>query len=154
VHDPVSGATIEEIATVRVAPPPVLARIEMRPNPIEARLGDSLDVEAVAYDTRGEIAWGAEIRWDLSGNAGVFVPYDGPHITEDSVGSDGGSWRPGGGPNDPTDPEPGDGRFYGIAYGFFVANNAGGTGTLRAIAETEDGLAAEIAAPITVVGGR
>jgi len=154
VHDPVSGATIEKIAAVRVAPPPVLARIEMRPNPIEAPLGDSLYVEAVAYDTRGEIAWGAEIRWELSGNAGVFVPYDGPHVAELDTTPPHGLWRPGGGPNDPTDPEPGDGRFFGIAFGFFLANNPEGTGTLRAIAETPDGMSTEVAAPITVAGGR
>ncbi|MFH1680002.1 MAG: carboxypeptidase-like regulatory domain-containing protein [Candidatus Eisenbacteria bacterium] len=155
VHDPVAGVTIEERAAVHVAPAPVLDHIEMRPNPIEARLGDSLFVGAAAYDTRGDIAWGAEIRWELTGNAGVFVPYDGPHVAEeDSIFPHGEPRGPNGGPGDPTDPNPGDGRSFGTAFGFFLANNPNGTGELRAIAATSDGLEVEAAAPITVVNGR
>ncbi|MCK4413960.1 MAG: carboxypeptidase regulatory-like domain-containing protein [Candidatus Eisenbacteria sp.] len=127
VTDSLTGASIERTAIVRVAPAPVLDRIQVRPNPIEATLGDSLLVEAVALNTWNDVDWSAQILWSYEGNAGVFVPFDGPHpVDPDST------WSPGG-PGDPTDPSI-PGSSYGMAYGYFLANNPGGTGTLTATA--------------------
>jgi hypothetical protein len=150
VTDSVTGVSIEKTARVRVAPAPVLARIEVRPNPIEAILGDSLLVEAVALGTYDEVDWSAKILWSFEGNAGVFVPFDGRGgVDTDSTGLPGEPPVPPGG-GDPTDP-PIPGGSYGMAYGYFLANNPGGTGTLTATAASESGVMVTIDVPVRVL---
>jgi hypothetical protein len=150
VTDSITGASIEKTAKVRVAPAPVLDRIEVRPNPIEATTGDSLLVEAVALNTWNDVDWSAKILWSFEGNAGVFVPFDGPGgVDADSTGPHGGPAVPPVG-GDPTDP-PIPGGSYGMAYGYFLANNPGGTGTLTATAAGESGVMVTIDVPIRVL---
>jgi hypothetical protein len=144
VTDSLTGATLEKTAAVRVAPAPVLESIVVRPNPIEAPLGDSLFVEAVALNSWNDVAWNARIIWTYTGNAGVFVPFQGPYI----LGSD--SLGPHGGPDDPVPPEPGD-DSYGRAYGYFLANNPEGTGMLTATATDVPGTAVSVEVPIRVI---
>lgn len=143
VTDSITGASIEKTARVRVAPAPILDRIEVRPDPIETALGDSLLIEAVALTTDNGVDWSAQIRWSYEGNAGVFLPFDG------RGGADGDSTGVPGDPGDPTDP-PIPGGSYGMAYGYFLANNPGGTGTLTATATGESGVTVTIVVPIRV----
>ena len=159
--DSITGASMEKTARVRVAPAPALDRVVVRPNPIEATPGDSLLVEAVALNTDNETDWSAQILWSYEGNAGVFVPADGPRPPDgDSTGVNGEPGMPpmGGGPRDPvvhpmggdpTDP-PIPGTSYGMAHGYFLANNPGGTGTLTATATSASGVTVTIEVPIRV----
>lgn len=147
VTDSLTGASVEKTARVRVAPAAVLDRIEVRPNPIEATVGDSLLVEAVAWNTWGEFDHSARIVWSFEGNAGIFVSWDGRGGVEtDSSGTPG---EPPAG-DDPTEP-PIPGGLYGRGYGYFLANTAGGTGTLTATAAGESGVVVRIDVPVRVL---
>jgi hypothetical protein len=149
VTDSITGASIEKTARVRVAPAPVLGRIEVRPNPIETTLGDSLLIEAVALSTDNDVDWSAQIRWSYEGNAGVFVPFDRPGpVDGDSTGVPGDPTVPPAG-GDPTDP-PIPGHSFGMAYGYFLANSPGGTGTLTATAIGASGVTVTTEVPIRV----
>jgi hypothetical protein len=147
VHDPIADVTIEMTATVHVAEAPALASVEVKPNPIEAIIGDSTFVEAIAMNTWNDIDWGSELRFEFEGNAGTFVPVDRPHVAEqDSVGPH----EPPDDPNHPTDPPDG-GSSHGIAYGVFFANNPGGTGVLRVMAVSSDGVTVVTEVPVTAI---
>jgi hypothetical protein len=152
VTDSLTGVSIEKTAMVRVAPAPVLDRIEVRPNPIEATVGDSVLVEAIALNTWNDVDWSAPILWSYDGNAGVFVPFDGQRPDDrDSTGTGGDPGQPAVPPRggDPTDP-PIPGGPFGVAYGYFLANNPGGTGTLTATATSASGITVTIDVPIRV----
>jgi hypothetical protein len=148
VTDSLTGLSIEKTATVRVAPAPALDRVEVRPNPIEATVGDSLLVEAVAFNTFHNVDQSAKISWSFEGNAGRFVPIDGRGADGDSTGTPGGPAEPPVG-GDPTDP-PIPGGSYGVAYGYFYASNPGGSGTLTATATGESGVTVTIDVPVRV----
>ncbi len=134
--DPVTGVSLEKTARVRVAPSPALDRIVVRPDPIEAAVGDSVFVEAAALNSRGDIDRSARIEWRLAGDAGVFIPVDGRGWGDpDSSGSPG---LPDGTSGDDPDEPPTPG-VHGMAHGYFFAHNPGGTGTLTATAANESG---------------
>lgn len=146
IGDPTSGVSIETSVSVRVEPPPALDKVEIRPNPVEAMPGDSVIVRAYAFDDRGDLMWGADVEWELVGNIGVLVPYEGPHFPDydDSLDA-----RPGGGGTDPIPPIPDDG--FGLAPALFLGNVPGGTGTIRATAITREGTTATAEAPVRVL---
>lgn len=151
VRDTVANVTIERRAIVRVAEAATLASIELRPDPIDAYIGDSTFVEALARNTWGDIEWSALVRIEFEGDAGTFVPYDGPRIAEyDSIPPHGDPGEPPASPTDPDDPpEPGSG--YGVAFGVFFANNPGGTGVMRATAIGPDGASFVVEAPVRAI---
>ena len=147
VTDSITGASIEKLARVRVAPAAVLDRIVVRPHPIEGTVGDSLYVEAAALNSWNEVDWSAKIVWSFEGNCGVFVALDGRGGADgDSTGAPG---EPGW-PGDPTDPPVPDGS-YGMARGYFLASDPGGMGTLTATAASESGAVVRIEVPVRVV---
>lgn len=147
ISDPVSNTSIVRTATVEVAPPPVLDKITVRPNPVETSSGDSVLVEAVALDDRGDIDWTATIGWTLTGNAGLFHPYEYYPEYDDSLDRPD---RPGGGDDNPVDPDPGD--VGGMARGFFVPGAAGAEGVLRVEAVSVEGVTVVVDVPVRVTG--
>ncbi len=147
IYDPVANISIERTASVRVAPPPVLHKITVRPNPVEASPGDSVLVEAVALNDRGEVDWTATIGWTLTGGAGLFHPFDYFPEYDDSLDRPD---RPGGGGDEPVGPDPG--NVGGRAYGFFVPGAAGAEGVLRVEAVSAEGATVTTDVPVRVTG--
>ncbi|MFH1278551.1 MAG: carboxypeptidase-like regulatory domain-containing protein [Candidatus Eisenbacteria bacterium] len=140
ITDVLSNNVIVKSVPVRIEPAPALSRVEIRPNPVEASAGDSAVVFAYAFDTRGDLMWGVDVEWELVGNIGALVPYEGPHFPDydDSLDA-----RPGGDPSGgstPVPPIPDDGS--GPAPVVFLGTVPGGEGTIRATAITADGVTA------------
>lgn len=144
VTDSVTHASIEKSVPVTIEPAPAIETVEIEPNPIEAAPGDSVFLRVVAYDSNGDMMWDGDVAWELIGNIGALVPYDGPYDSEyDSLG---------GRTGDPTDPGTTPPDRWGLSTAVFFGTVPGGSGTVRATVTSAAGQSVTGEADVRVLG--